>query len=68
MSRPLGRSDELPEQDSDSGENDESPVVYEELVVSGSDPAKLFELVEEALDEIALLVERFVIGGRCTAV
>jgi hypothetical protein len=45
---------------SDCGEEDESAGVGEELVSRG-DAAELFELVEEALDEIALFVERLVI-------
>ncbi len=45
------------EPDCDSGEFDEAHEVFEELVVTGRDAAELFELIEEALDDVALLVE-----------
>jgi hypothetical protein len=48
---------ELSEPNSDGGDFDEAHKVDEELVVSGCDASELLELVEEALDEIALLVE-----------
>ena len=48
--------------DSDSGEFNEPHEVDEQLVVSGGDTAELFELVEEALDDVALLVEVDVVG------
>jgi hypothetical protein len=50
------------EPDSDSGKSDETHEVDEQLVVSGGDTAELFELVEEALDDVALLVEIDVVG------
>jgi hypothetical protein len=59
--RDLGRSDELFEQNCNSGEDDEASVIHEEFVVSGCDTAELFEFVEEPLDEIAFPIERFVI-------
>lgn len=49
--------------DGDSGKFDEAHEVYEELVVSSCDAAELFELVEEALDDVALFVEIGVIGA-----
>ena len=48
---------ELFEPDGDGGEFDKADEVGEQLVVSGRDAAELFELVEEALDDVALLVE-----------
>ena len=57
----LGRSDELFEQNRDCGKDDEASVVCEQLIVSGCDAAELFEFVEEPLDEISFLIERFVI-------
>jgi hypothetical protein len=45
------------EPDGDSGEFNEAHEVGEELVVAGGDAPELFELVEEAFDEVALLVE-----------
>ena len=50
------------EPDSDSGEFNEAHEVDEELVVSGSDTTELFELVEEALDDVAFFVEVDVVG------
>ena len=50
------------EPDCDGGEFDEAHEVGEQLVVAGCDAAELFELVEEALDDVALLVEFGVIG------
>ena len=47
------------EPDCDSGELDEAHEVGEQLVVSGRDAA---ELVEEALDDVALLIEVGVIA------
>lgn len=46
----------------DSGESDEAHEVGEELVVLGCDASELLELVEEAFDAIALLVEGAVIA------
>ena len=51
------------EPDSDSGEFNEAHEVDEQLIISGCDASELFELVEEALDEIALLVEVDVVGA-----
>ena len=34
--------------------------VFGEFVVAGRDPAKMFDLVEEALDQIALSVKRMI--------
>jgi hypothetical protein len=48
--------------DGDSGELNELHEVYEQLVVSGGDAAELFELVEEALDDVALLVGVYIVG------
>ncbi len=64
----LGSSDELPEHDSNSGEQYEASVVCEELVVSGCDAPELLQFIEETLDEIALLVERLVVGERRAAI
>ena len=50
------------EPDSDSGEFDEAHEVDEQFVVSGGDTTELFELIEEALDDVALLVEIGVVG------
>jgi hypothetical protein len=44
-----------PQQDRDGGELDEAFVVGQELVVSGGNAAELFQLVEEAFDEVASL-------------
>jgi hypothetical protein len=46
-----------PRKQANSGEFDEADEVCEQLVVSGCDAAELFELVEEALNDVALLVE-----------
>lgn len=46
---------------SDSGELHEAHEVYEELVVSCCDAPELLELVEEALDQIALFVKLTVV-------
>ena len=54
--------------DSDGGKFDEAHEVYEELVVSGCDATELFELVEEALDDVALFVEISVVGALDVAV
>ncbi len=67
-SKVLGSSDELPEHDSNSGEQYEASVVCEELVVSGCDAPELLQFIEETLDEIALLVERLVVGERRAAI
>ncbi len=64
----VGSSDELPEHDSNSGEQYEASVVCEELVVSGCDAPELLQFIEETLDEIALLVERLVVGERRAAI
>ena len=58
----LGGGDHLLEPDSDSSEFDEAHEVGEQLVVSGRDAPELFELVEEALDDVALLVQVGVVG------
>jgi hypothetical protein len=50
------------EPDGDSGEFNETHEVDEQLVVSGSDAAELFELVEEAFDDVAFFVEVDVVG------
>jgi hypothetical protein len=50
------------------GEEHESAVVGEELVISRGDAPELLELIEETLDEIALFVERLVVGERRAAV
>lgn len=50
------------EPDGDSGEFNETHEVDEQLVVSRGDAAELFELVEEALDDIALFIEIDVVG------
>ena len=43
--------------DSDGSEFDGSEIVFRTLVVSGCDGSEVFELVEEALDEIAVAIE-----------
>ncbi len=43
----LGSSDELPEHDSNSGEQYEASVVCEELVVSGCDAPELLHLLKK---------------------
>ena len=48
--------------DGDNGELNEAHEVDEQLVVWGGDTAELFELVEEALDDVALLVEVYIVG------
>ena len=48
--------------DGDSSEFNEAHEVDEQLVISGGDATELFELVEEALDDVALLVEVGVVG------
>ena len=50
------------EPDGDSCEFDEPHEVGEELIVSCRDAAELFELVEEALDDVALFVKLGVIA------
>jgi hypothetical protein len=65
---PLGRSDDLSEHYCDSGEENEASIVGEELVISCRDAPELFQLVEEAFDEISLFVERLVVGERRTAI
>ena len=50
------------EPDGDSGEFDEAHEVGEQLVVACGDAAELLELVEEALNDVALLIEFGVIG------
>jgi hypothetical protein len=46
----------------DSGEFDEAHEVYKQLVISCCDTPELLELIEKALDEIALFIEINVIG------
>jgi hypothetical protein len=48
-------SDDLSEHYGDGADEDEATVVGEELIVSGGDAAELLQLVEEALNQIALL-------------
>lgn len=43
----LGRSDDLPHEDDDAGECDEASIVGEQFVISCSDAAEVFELVDE---------------------
>ena len=50
------------EPDGDSGEFNEAHEVSEQLVVSRGDAAELFELVKEALDDVALFIEVDVVG------
>ena len=50
-----------PEQDGNRSELDKIFVVGQELVVAGGDTAELLQLVEEALDEVAFLVEDLVV-------
>ncbi len=64
----LGRSDDLPEHYSYCGEEYESPVIGEELIVSGGDSAELLQLIEETLDEVSFLVECLVVRERCAAI
>ena len=52
----------------DSGEEDEASIIGEELVISGCDAAERLELVDEALDEISLFVERLIVGERGAAI
>lgn len=40
---------------------------FGELVIAGGDAAEVFELIEEALDAVALTVELFVEGQAATA-
>ncbi len=60
--------DELSEQYRDGGEEHKSAVVGEEFVISRGDAPELLQFVEETLDEIALFVERLVVGERRAAV
>jgi hypothetical protein len=55
-------TNQLFEPDYDGGKFDEAPEVDKQLVISRRDPAELFELVEEALDEVAFLIEFGVVG------
>ena len=54
---------ELFEPDCDRGEFDEAHEVGEQLVVACGDAAELLELVEEALNDVALLVEIDIVGA-----
>ena len=56
------------EPDGDSGEFDEAHEVDEQLILSCGDAPELLELVEEALDDVALLVEIDVVGALDPAV
>ena len=53
-----------PEQDCDGGELGGAFVVGQELVVAGGDAPELFQLVEEPLNKVALLVEGLVVVPR----
>ncbi len=64
----IGRSDDLPEHYGDGGKEHEASTVGKKLVVSRGDAPEPLQLVEEALDEIALFVERLVIGKRRPAI
>src|SRR5208283_149593 len=64
----LGGSDDLSEHYSDGGEEHESPIIGEELVVSGGDAPELLQLVEETLDEVAFFVEHLVVFDRRAAI
>src|SRR4249920_4192912 len=52
------------EQDHDAGELDPAEEISGELVVACGDGAEMCEFVEEALDEIALAIEREVATAR----
>ena len=54
--------------DAYGGELEGGEEVFGELVVAGRDPAKMFDLVEEALDEIARLIEIFAEADRVLAI
>ena len=62
MSPHLGRSDKSSEPDGDGGDFDEAHEIIEKFVVPRRDAAELFELVEEPFDDVALFVERLVVG------
>jgi hypothetical protein len=47
----------MPEPQSNGSEGDGGEEVSCELVVAGGDASEVFDLVEEALDEVARLVE-----------
>ena len=59
---------QLSDPDGDGGEFDEAHEVGEQFVISGCDTPEVFEFVEEALDQVALLVEVFVVGALGLAV
>lgn len=52
----------------DGAESDEAHEVGKQLVVSGCDASEVLELAEEALNQIAFLVEIFVVGMWPTAI
>ena len=56
------------EQDHGAGELDPGEEICGEFVVAGGDCTKVFEFVEEALDEIALTIEREITIARRLAV
>ncbi len=47
----------MPDPEAEGSENDGGEEVSGELVITGGDGTEVFELVEEALDEVALAVE-----------
>ena len=51
--------------DTDGGELDEGEVIGGVLLVAGGDGPEVLELVEEALDEIAVAIEEGAEGGLC---
>ncbi len=64
----LGRRLINSQPDANGRELDHGHVIGGELVVAGGDPAEVFDLVEEALDEVARLVEMGAKADRVLAV
>ena len=64
----LGRRLISSQPDTNGRELDHGHVIRGQLVVAGGDPAEVFDLVEEALDEVARLVEMGAEADRVHAV
>ena len=57
-----------PEPETDASDFDHGEIVESAAVVSGCDVSELLELVEAALDKVALLVFRFAVGDAVVTV
>jgi len=64
----LGRRLIIPQPDANGRELDHGHVVRRQLVVAGGDTTKVFDLIEEPLDEVARLVESGAEANRILAV